>query len=446
MRRFLLIAVLTLATPVVSPAQTAQPNAAGVAAQQPSGPPATQAASLDPEIVSVVNLTRADKDFADAKKKATNSGSSPEQATAAAGKAEAEQRAQNQGAPGPEPAELKDLLRIEVPALEAWLKEKNTNTVGSLRLFLAGIELKNVAPVLAAKNPGALLVRLEPENDKEGVIRKAWVQVLQTAYHRPIEISVGVSGQAPFASKATLALRVYPDYTWLVLVFLGLVVLGIIVLGKFSNILRDANGATDPPYSLAKHQMAVWFVAVVGSYLYIWLITGFFASISTTALTLIGISGVTGLIAVTMDAGKRTDAAKARAALRTEHDALEKTLNDPATGLQAQLKAAAPGSPTATDLAAAVTAKQARLQELEAQLAVPVAQESQRWYLDLLSDENGISFNRLQMAIWTLVLVMVFIRAVYADILMPDFDTTLLGLMGISSGTYIGFKLPEKPS
>ena len=27
---------------------------------------------------------------------------------------------------------------------------------------------------------------------------------------------------------------------------------------------------------------------------------------------------------------------------------------------------------------------------------------------------------------------------------MPEFSTTLLGLMGISSGTYLGFKLPEK--
>jgi len=27
---------------------------------------------------------------------------------------------------------------------------------------------------------------------------------------------------------------------------------------------------------------------------------------------------------------------------------------------------------------------------------------------------------------------------------MPDFDTTTLALMGISSGTYLGFKIPEK--
>jgi hypothetical protein len=61
-------------------------------------------------------------------------------------------------------------------------------------------------------------------------------------------------------------------------------------------------------------------------------------------------------------------------------------------------------------------------------------------------ERTGISFHRFQMAIWTLALVLVFVRAVWTDILMPDFDATLLGLMGISSGTYLGFKFPEKPA
>lgn len=30
------------------------------------------------------------------------------------------------------------------------------------------------------------------------------------------------------------------------------------------------------------------------------------------------------------------------------------------------------------------------------------------------------------------------------NILMPEVDATLLGLMGISSGTYLSFKIPEK--
>ena len=50
------------------------------------------------------------------------------------------------------------------------------------------------------------------------------------------------------------------------------------------------------------------------------------------------------------------------------------------------------------------------------------------------------------MAAWTVVLGLVFIVQVVNDLSMPDFSPTLLGLMGISSGTYIGFKLPGKGS
>jgi hypothetical protein len=361
---------------------------------------------------------------------------------------------------------LRDVLRLKVRNLDAWRRKDPKNAALTLHLFLAGIELKNVTTeptaIDATDDPAtlsAVLVTLEPENDndKDDVVRKAWVQVLQAAMRRDdkkdaadkrIPISIGPADAAPFVSNAKVALHVFPWYTPAVIVFLAALAIGIVVLAKRTSLLRDANGATDPPYSLAKHQMAVWFVVVIGAYLYIWLITGFFSSISTTALTLIGISATTGLAAVAMDAGKRTDAATTRVKLEAERDALDTTINDPATGLMTQLKAAAPGSPTATELTTMVTPKLARLEELKTQLAVPVPppQPNERWYLDLLSDDSGISFHRLQMAVWTVVLAVVFVRAVYTDILMPDFDTTLLGLMGISSGTYIGFKFPEKPS
>lgn len=45
---------------------------------------------------------------------------------------------------------------------------------------------------------------------------------------------------------------------------------------------------------------------------------------------------------------------------------------------------------------------------------------------------------------WTLILGLVFIAEVVNKLAMPVFDPTLLGLMGISSGAFIGFKLPEK--
>jgi hypothetical protein len=63
---------------------------------------------------------------------------------------------------------------------------------------------------------------------------------------------------------------------------------------------------------------------------------------------------------------------------------------------------------------------------------------------DLLTDDSGYSLHRVQMAGWTLVLLIVFAHGVYLTLSMPEFDSTLLGLMGISAGTYLGFKLPEK--
>ncbi len=48
------------------------------------------------------------------------------------------------------------------------------------------------------------------------------------------------------------------------------------------------------------------------------------------------------------------------------------------------------------------------------------------------------------MLLWTVSLGLVFIVGVYQKLAMPEFDATLLALMGISSGVYLGFKIPEK--
>jgi len=51
--------------------------------------------------------------------------------------------------------------------------------------------------------------------------------------------------------------------------------------------------------------------------------------------------------------------------------------------------------------------------------------------------------HRLQFGIWTVVLMIVFVYTVIQDVSLPDFDNTLLALMGISSGAYAGMKIPE---
>ena len=53
-----------------------------------------------------------------------------------------------------------------------------------------------------------------------------------------------------------------------------------------------------------------------------------------------------------------------------------------------------------------------------------------------------MDFHRFQMMTWTLILGVIFIFGVFQQLAMPKFDATLLALMGISSGTYLGFKWP----
>jgi hypothetical protein len=60
-----------------------------------------------------------------------------------------------------------------------------------------------------------------------------------------------------------------------------------------------------------------------------------------------------------------------------------------------------------------------------------------------MNDADAISFHRLQIAVWTVVRGIIFGVSVHNVLSMPTFSATLLGLMGISGGTYIGFKIPE---
>jgi len=62
---------------------------------------------------------------------------------------------------------------------------------------------------------------------------------------------------------------------------------------------------------------------------------------------------------------------------------------------------------------------------------------------DLLAENDTVSFHRFQICVWTLTLGIIFIKEVWDKLAMPEFSATLVGLMGISSGTYVALK--EKP-
>jgi type II secretory pathway pseudopilin PulG len=158
-----------------------------------------------------------------------------------------------------------------------------------------------------------------------------------------------------------------------------------------------------------------------------------------SVLGLLGISATTGLAAVFVDRQKDASAQDQRNALKAEQAALKARVDD--------LTSTNPAASSAAEKE--LFDKKSRLAQVEALLAQnpasPTSPTSKGVIADLLSDGDGVSFHRFQIVVWTIVLGLVFIWAVYRNISMPEFDASLLTLMGISAGTYIGFKFPEKP-
>jgi len=65
------------------------------------------------------------------------------------------------------------------------------------------------------------------------------------------------------------------------------------------------------------------------------------------------------------------------------------------------------------------------------------------FFKDIISDDAGYSVHRVQMVIWTVILGIIFIHEVVVEQQMPQFDSNLLLLMGISSTGYVGLKSIE---
>ncbi|MGE5313242.1 MAG: hypothetical protein ACM3Q4_00950, partial [Acidobacteriota bacterium] len=127
-------------------------------------------------------------------------------------------------------------------------------------------------------------------------------------------------------------------------------------------------------------QMALWFFIAIVSFLLLWVETGRTDTMPLSVVVMLGISAATALGAAVIDTRIR--------------------------------KGSAP-------------------------------EQSHDFLIDIISDEHGVCFHRFQMAGWTLVLAVVFFYTVFTEMRMPDFDASILLLMGISSGTYLGYKIPE---
>lgn len=350
--------------------------------------------------------------------------------------------------------ELDDIVRVEITGLKEWAEE---NDPSKLVPYINGLGIRGNYPeeIHLSKNHLHFHLEITPEN------KQVWTDLLGEPHEarKAVSFSVGLENDSPFDSEIdsnhpmllTVISRVYGVIA-LVVVVLTLIML--IWLARNTNLIRDG-GSRVPgklrPYNLGRAQMAFWFFLVYASYITIWLITDALDTITASLLALMGISAGTALSEAMIDSGKLDANEDQLQSLSAEKQSLEQTIPE----LQGQidaLNARADLSPEDTSNRDSLNKQaqdtRARLalinQQLQQLTPSDDAGVSKNFLRDILSDGSGYSFYRFQIFAWTLVLGIIFVSSVYNNLTMPEFSATLLGLMGISSGTYIGFKFPEK--
>jgi len=366
----------------------------------------------------------------------------------------------------PAVAGLGDTITIEVDNLNNEIKRAQSLPAGAERfdprkyvLFLEHVEMTHLYPMAIEPEANKLYFKLSRTPDS----RDAWLNLLagQKEDKRTVAVSVGPEGKTALPSDQKFDLRIF-NKIWLnvAAVLFVLLIVGFIILARRTAIIRDSGPPQPPPgkfrpYSLARAQVAWWFFIILGTFFFIALVTGDFDTITNSSLVLLGIGTGTALGAAMVDSNKSSATNNALLTLKPQQATLQATITD----LQAKIadvqakKQQNPPTATADDLQNLsawnidLQAKQAELtqvnkqvQDAQSALDSPV---SEGIIPDLLSDANGVTFHRFQIIVWTMVLGIIFIWSVWSKLSMPEFSTTLLALMGISAGTYIGFKIPE---
>jgi hypothetical protein len=378
------------------------------------------------------------------------------------------------------PSPVKDVSKADAPAPSAWVNSvtpteaglgteraitvhveglrepandieatKRAAEYGRWVLYLNGRPMSNLHPTSVDVYHGNFHFDIQRSKDSDESWRSLFGSVSYIPFSRATELTVGPEvGGTPVgplkASDGTFRLVVVPArrFWCLALAYVLLVVI-VAVLGSKTALLRapvqpDARiPARSRPFSLGRTQMAAWFLVVLAGYLFLGLITDDWTqSLNVSTLGLMGIATATAIGAQAIDFGK---------------DAQANAADPTAEGLRRQTDALSAAVKTASspDVASALSAELGRV---HTRLANAEAAQTERrpkaassdFLRDLVSDDGGVALHRVQIVVWTVVLGAAFLYLVMRDLAMPTFDPTLLTLMGISSGAYLGFKFPER--
>jgi hypothetical protein len=354
--------------------------------------------------------------------------------------------------------ELDDLIRVEVQHLDEWADK---NDPSKLVPYLNGLAIHGNYPLEIHTSQNHLQFHLQntPEN------RQVWIDLLGEPHgmRKPVAFSVGLDHQSPFDTVFDFTHPLWltvinPPYGAVALVVVLVTLIILIVLSVKTNLVRNGGVSSVPgklrPYNLGRVQMAFWFFLIYASYMTIWLITDALDTITASLLALMGISAGTALSEALIDSSKLSTDTDQLVKRTAEKQALEQSipeLQNQITGLNTRTNLLPEDISNRDSLNQQLQDRRQRLaqvnQEVQRFTRSTESGVSKGFLYDILSDNGGgYSFHRYQICAWTIVLGIMFISSVYNDLTMPEFSATLLGLMGISSGTYIGFMFPEQKS
>lgn len=301
----------------------------------------------------------------------------------------------------------------------------STITTGNqqhVRLWVNGFCFNDLQPEMVNREYRAFIFRLNPDTS----VTSLWRMFNNypgyfSSVPKNLYVRLGTKEKIFYATSKTpdnqrkIELHIKPKWLpWaLYLLFAGIVVMvlifapgiirdtgkyalpGIIIAKKRSD-KTDPNTSTirvyDIPFSMARVQLLFWIIVVTLCMIHIWSFTGSLLLPGASVLLLLGISGGTYFV------GKLID----------------QTANLPA------------GMSTQTFISDF-------LQEHQSEGFIP----------DILSDQQSINLQRLQLLIFTLFIGIQFMASVLFELRFPEMSATTLAFMGISSGMYAGMKPKE---
>ncbi len=310
-----------------------------------------------------------------------------------------------------------DIIEISVTNFPSKVTPAKPLNPKSLLLYINGLPMQglhpNSGPLLSKDGQNTtkltfLLDRNIKTKDNTDIANISFADSISKAWDRfyryprekesPVSFSVGTYHQEltprvfeqPQGKRIILEL-VKEDRLWLIWLATAVTALLLGWLAVKYNILKESKFPFNNLYSLSRVQIGWWTVIILGSFLHLYIYTGEFNDLTTTTMTLLGLSGATLLGASIIDSN-------------TSQLTSDNTLQ-------------------------------------------PKPFESRGFLIDILSDGKGdVNVQRFQFLVWTLALTFIFIRGVVRDLSMPEFGTNLLLLMGISNSIYLLLKIPENKS